>query len=109
MVNPSFDVRASEMLESLLASLETQPECEDLDMDIVDGVLTVEFEDGSKLIINRQAPLQQLWVASPLGPAHFGYDVAQAAWLDDKTGEELLTTLSRALSHKLGQSIQLQR
>lgn len=107
MVEQSFSVQAGEMLETILSQLEAEAACDDLDMDIVDGVLTVEFEDGGQIIINRQEPLRQLWVASPLGPAHFGFDAERGVWVDDKTGVTLMTTLSKALSQKLGQPISL--
>ena len=108
MVEQSFSVQAGEMLETILSQLEAEAACDDLDMDIVDGVLTVEFEDGGQIIINRQEPLRQLWVASPLGPAHFGFDTDKNVWVDDRTGESLMTTLSKALSQKLGEVVRLE-
>ena len=82
---------------------------EDADIDLVDGVLTVEFDDGSQLIINRQEPVEQIWVASPLGPAHFSYDSDQECWVDDKSGASLTDTLEKAFSEKLGQAVSLDR
>ncbi len=107
MVEVSFSVRASELLESILERMESQEALEDVDMDLIDGVLTVEFEDATQLIINRQEALQQIWVASPLGPAHFGYDADAGDWLDDRTGEALYTTLGKALGTKMGMPIDL--
>lgn len=102
MAEVSFPLRASQMLENILEQLEAESACDDLDMDIVDGVLKIEFEDGGQIIINRQEPLQQLWVASPLGPAHFSFDAGRGAWIDDKNGATLMDTLSRAFTQKLG-------
>lgn len=108
MAEVSFSVQASEMLETIVARLEAEPACDDLDMDIVDGVLNIEFEDGGQIIVNRQEPVRQLWVASPLGPAHFSFDAGRGAWVDDKTGATLMDTLSRALTRKLGVPVTLQ-
>jgi CyaY protein len=107
MAEVSFPLRASQMLETILEQLEAESACDDLDMDIVDGVLKIEFEDGGQIIINRQEPLQQLWVASPLGPAHFSFDAGRGAWIDDKNGATLMDTLSRAFTQKLGVPVSL--
>lgn len=36
----------------------------DIDCEINGGVLTISFENGSKIIINRQEPLHQVWLAT---------------------------------------------
>ncbi len=109
MSEQSYAVRAAQLLEDIMEQLEEVEALEDADIDLVDGVLTVEFEDGGQLIINRQEPVEQIWVASPLGPAHFSYDGSQERWLDDKTGASLTDTLERAFSQKLGQAVSLDR
>lgn len=107
MAELSFPLRAGQMLDNILEQLEALPACDDLDMDMVDAVLKVEFEDGSQIIINRQEPVQQLWVASPLGPAHFRFDPERDLWVDTKTGETLMGTLSKAFTLKLGVPVML--
>lgn len=107
MAELSFPLRAEQTLGDILGQLEALSICDDLDMDIVDAVLKVEFEDGSQIIINRQEPVQQLWVASPLGPAHFSFDAGRNLWVDIKTGETLMGTLSRAFTLKLGVAVTL--
>lgn len=39
----------------------------DIDCEINGGVLTISFENGSKIIINRQEPLHQVWLATKQG------------------------------------------
>ncbi len=107
MSNPSFSLMAEEMFEDLLDRLEAYDELDDLEMDIIDGVMTVEFEDGSKVILNRQEPVQQIWLASPEGPAHFAKDEASGDWVNIKTGDEFYATLSRVFSGKTGSDIKL--
>ncbi|MGA7801290.1 MAG: iron donor protein CyaY [Gammaproteobacteria bacterium] len=107
MAELSFAVRASQVLEQIMERIESQDALEDVDVDLVDGVLKVEFDDGGQIIINRQEPLQQIWVASPLGPAHFGFDAGSGAWLDDRTGATLTETLEKAFAAKLGGEISL--
>lgn len=107
MATPSFALLAEQTIEDLMARIEAVDALADLDLDLIDGVLTLEFEDGSKLILNRQEPLSQLWLASPEGPAHYGYDAQAGEWLDDKTGESLLATLERVLGQKVGVPVRL--
>ena len=107
MPEMSYSIRASQMLETILEQLEAESACDDLDLDIVDGVLTVAFKDGAHVIINRQEPLQQIWVASPLGPAHFSFAADRGVWVDDKTGATLMDTLSQAFTRKLGVAVTL--
>lgn len=107
MSTPSFSLHAEQTVEDLMSRLEEIDALEDCDMDIIDGVFELEFDDGSKVIINRQAPVEQLWLASPEGPAHFGYNAASGEWENDKTGESLTRTLERVLSQKTGSAITL--
>jgi len=107
MAELSFAVRAAQALEALMERIEAHSALDDLDVDLVDGVLKIEFDDGAQIIINRQEPLEQLWVASPLGPAHFGFDAERGEWFDDRTGVSLTETLEKALSLKTGAVIRL--
>lgn len=107
MSTPSFSIHAEQTIEDLMAQLETLDALDDCDMDIIDGVFELEFEDGAKLIINRQEPVEQIWLASPEGPAHFGFNAASGEWENDKTGESLTRTLERVLSQKTGSTITL--
>jgi CyaY protein len=107
MAEISYSVRASQMLENILEQMEAESACDDIDMDMVDGVLKIVFEDGGQIIINRQEPLEQLWVASPLGPAHFSFDTERELWVDAKNGSTLMETLSQALTLKLGETVTL--
>ncbi len=108
MAELSFSVHSIQVLEQIMEQLEADAACDDLDMDLVDGVLKIEFDDGAQIIVNRQEPLQQIWVASPLGPAHFSFDGEKKVWVDDKTGESLMATLGKACTLKLGTPVALQ-
>ncbi|SIT65957.1 CyaY protein [Ectothiorhodosinus mongolicus] len=107
MSNASFAVQADEFLEDLVERMSAIDSLADLDADIVDGVLKVEFDDGSKLIINRQEPVRQIWLASPEGPAHYSRSSDGASWEDDKTGEDIYATLNRVFSQKMDEPISL--
>lgn len=77
----------------------------ELDWDAAGGILTIECENGSQVIINRQAPTQQIWVAARAGGFHFDYHAEDDCW---KQGElELFTFLNTALTEQTGEPVTL--
>lgn len=67
----------------------------DIDCDQNGGVLTLEFENRSKFIINRQQPLHQIWLATLENGHHYDYEAGK--WIDDRSGDEFLSFLSAAI------------
>lgn len=83
--------------EVLLAIEEAIEDCgEDIDYEGVGGLLTLTFKNGSKIIINKQAPLHEIWVATKFNGHHFAMQNEQ--WIDKRSGDELWTFLSSAVS-----------
>src|SRR5512132_2784479 len=76
----------------------------DLDWSENDGVLTIEFADGSRVIVNRHVPNRELWVAAKSGGFHFRAE--GGAWRDTRSGEELGTALERLLRTQGGVVVQ---
>ena len=60
------------------------------------NVLTLELDNGSRLVINSQAPMQQMWVAGRTGAFHYAW--RDGAWVDTRDGSELFSALSRLVS-----------
>ncbi|MES2264069.1 MAG: iron donor protein CyaY [Pseudomonadota bacterium] len=57
------------------------------------NVLEIEFVDnGSKVIVNSQAPMQELWVAARSGGFH--YRCVDGKWCNTRDGSELFAALS---------------
>lgn len=70
------------------------------------NVLEIEFVDnGSKIIVNTQAPMQEIWVAARAGGFH--YRLADGRWLDTRDGSELFAALSRLASLQAGAVLKL--
>jgi CyaY protein len=78
---------------ALDAALETSDA--DLDWNLKDGVLTIECEDGSRIIVNRHVPNREIWVAAKSGGFHFRSD--DGRWRDSRGRDELGATLARLL------------
>lgn len=69
------------------------------------GVLEIEFDNGSKMVINRHAAARELWVAAKSGGFHFRWD--GAVWRDTRDGSELFAALSRLVSAQSGRGVVL--
>lgn len=68
-------------------------------------VLEVEFDDGSKIIVNAQAPMLELWIAARAGGFHFRREGAQ--WIDTRGAGELWPALSAWVSQQAGLAVAL--
>lgn len=76
-----------------LARIEQALEAADLDFETpADGVLEVEFDDGSKIIVNRHGVARELWVAARSGGFHFRPQ--NGDWVDTKDGTPLYDKLA---------------
>lgn len=75
----------------------------DIDYDQNGALLTLEFENRSKLIINRQQPLHQVWLATVENGHH--YDYKEGLWIDDRSGDEFLSFLSAAITKQSGEKV----
>lgn len=64
------------------------------------GVIEVEFDDGTKLIINRHTAAREIWVAAKSGGFHFR--LAGGRWIGTRDGVELFEALSRLVSEGMG-------
>lgn len=69
------------------------------------GVIEIEFDNGSKIIVNRHGAAREIWVAAKSGGYHFRPEGGR--WLGTRDGEELLAALSRTLSEQAGARIEL--
>ncbi|MCY1244049.1 Iron-sulfur cluster assembly protein CyaY [compost metagenome] len=65
-------------------------------------MMTIKFDNGSQLILSRQEPLRQLWLAARSGGYHFDYDEESGKWTCEKTEELLGEILARAAREQAG-------
>ena len=72
----------------------------DIDARRTGGMLELSFPGGSKIIVNTQPPLQELWLAARAGGFHFRF--ADGAWRDTRDGSEFMDCLSRHASAQAG-------
>jgi CyaY protein len=99
-----FGVRAEAALKQLEKAV---GRVEGVEADLAGDILTLEFEDGDKFVINSHSAAKQIWAAAALSAMHFGWHEATQSWRDTKTGAELFTEIGRLLSEKLGAPVKL--
>ncbi len=95
--------------DTLLARIEATTD-RWLDEDVVDidtqrtgGLLELGFADGSKIVVNTQPPLHEVWLAARAGGYHYKW--VQGRWLDTRDGSEFLAALSRHASAQAGKAL----
>jgi CyaY protein len=96
------DVEYQRLTSELLARIESaadrwlQDDVIDIDTHRTGGLLELAFPDGSKIIVNTQPPLQEVWLAAKAGGFHYRW--AGGHWLDTRDGSEFIAALSRHAS-----------
>ncbi len=88
--------------ERVLGAIEDTFDRSDADVDTQrsGNVLEVEFGNGTKLIVNGNAPVREIWVAARSGGYHFRHD--GGAWVDTRSGETLAARLSDCVAQQGG-------
>ncbi len=97
---PLADRELSRLLEALIAVSDA------LDVDLASGVLTIQFTDDGKFVVNSHRAARQIWLAAMRNAWHFDWDRASERWLTS-TGAELWATVREALQMKLGAPVAL--
>ncbi len=108
MTESEFLRVADAMLSEIESRFERSAEEANVDLECSrsGNVLEIEFIDtDSKIIINTQAPMQEIWVAARSGGFH--YRLSGQQWLNTRDGSELYAALSDLASLQAGSQILL--
>jgi CyaY protein len=103
------DLEYSRLTSEVLASIEAtvdrwlQDDVIDIDASRTGGLLELAFPNGSKIVINTQPPLQELWIAARAGGYHFRH--ADGVWRE-REGHEFFELLSARASEQGGTPLQ---
>lgn len=100
------DSEYAQLTEALFRTLEEDLEAADLDYELAaGGILEIEFDDGSMIVINRQPAMHEIWVAARSGGFHYRWQ--DGAWRDSRGGGELYAALSAMASAQAGRAVEL--
>ncbi len=108
MTETEFLTLADRTLTVIEAALERAGDASGLDVECSrsGNVLEIEFIDnGSKIIVNSQAPMQEIWVAAKFGGFHFKRDAGR--WVNTRDGFELFAALSQMVSAQGGVALEI--
>lgn len=91
--------------DRMLRVIEDGLDAADIDYDAERSgqVLTLEFGDGSKIIVNGNAPVKEMWIAARSGGFHFRK--INERWTDTRHGDEFFAALSRLVSQQCGEGV----
>lgn len=106
------DAEYHRLTDALLARIEStcdrwlQEDVIDIDTQRTGGLLELLFPGGSKIVVNTQPPLHELWLAARGGGFHFRH--AEGRWVDTRDGAEFAEVLSRHASEHAGRALRFQ-
>jgi len=75
----------------------------DIDYEISGNVMTLEFEDRRQIVINRQEPMHEIWLASKSGGFHF--QLRHGLWICSKTEKEFISLVKEECEKHLDEKI----
>jgi len=102
------DAQYHAMTSGVLASIEAridawlQDDVIDIDAQRTGGLLELTFPNRSKIVLNTQPPLHELWMAARAGGYHYKY--VDGVWRD-REGREFFEALSACASEQSGRSL----
>lgn len=106
---PLSDTEYHALTRALLAHIESttdrwlQDDVIDIDSQRTGGLLELSFPDGSKIVVNTQPPLHEVWMAARAGGYHFKW--IGGAWRDTRDGSEFIDALSAQASAQARQAL----
>lgn len=108
MTESEFMGLAESTLDAIEMAFEQATDADEIDVECSrsGNVLEVEFvDDGSKIIINSQAPMQEIWVAAKAGGFHYKHKGGQ--WINTRDQTELFAALSQLVNRQCGTALTL--
>jgi CyaY protein len=106
LTEQEFERIADETLRALEGALTDQ---EGFEVSLEMGILTLEFPDGARYVVNSHRAARQIWMAAEHSAWHFDYHPAEARWIASKNGDELWAAVAAVTSRKVGHPVSLGR
>lgn len=97
------------LTDAVLAGIEAtidrwlQDDLIDIDVQRTGGLMELSLPQGSKIVINTQPPLHELWLAARAGGHHYRH--VDGRWLDTRDDTEFFAALSEFASQQAGQRL----
>jgi CyaY protein len=101
-----YDALALPELKSLVKAFDAL-DTDGIEAELASDILTLEFNDGTRYVLNSHRAARQIWMAADRSAWHFDWDSEKQRWFASKTSDELWATVQRVVQAKLGRPIQL--
>jgi CyaY protein len=82
-------------------------DADEIDYASSDGVLTLEFADKKRYVLNRQTATSQMWFAAGARAWHYDFDPEAKTWVDDRDGHDLYRRIAEVVSEKIGRTVSI--
>jgi CyaY protein len=107
MTDTEFHQLVDAMFSKIESAIEYAIDEQDADVDInaSGNLLQLEFEDGSQIVINKQEPLHEIWIATRFGGYHFAFK--DQRWFDDRNQQEFLPFVIESILKQSGIALTL--
>ena len=106
MTEAEYEAVAVPELQALVRALDAL-ELPGMEAELASDILTIEFDDGARFVVNSHRAARQIWMAAELRAWHFDWIADRAAWIATKSGDELWATLEGALARRLERPVKL--
>jgi CyaY protein len=103
-----YEAAAIPELRALLDALDAL-ENDEVEPELAADILTLEFSDGTRYVVNSHRAARQIWMAAERQAWHFDFVPETKRWIAPKSGDELWGTVSRVIEKKLGVHAPLER
>ena len=79
---------------------------DEVDYSTTDGMVSLEFPDGSRFVLNRQSGNHQMWFAAGVRAWHYSWDPGRETWVDDRDGHVLYDRIAEVVGEKVGHPVE---
>jgi CyaY protein len=104
LTDAQYHAKTAAVLASVEAAVDRwlQDDVIDIDTHRTGGLLELGFPNGSKIVLNTQPPLHELWMAARAGGYHYKW--VDGRWVD-RDGREFFESLSSCASEQGGMAL----
>jgi len=104
LTDAQYHAKTAAVLASVEARIDAwlQDDVIDIDVQRTGGLLELTFPNRSKIVLNTQPPLHELWMAARAGGYHYKY--VDGVWRD-REGREFFAELSACASEQSGRTL----
>lgn len=80
---------------------------DEVDFSTTDGMVSIEFPDKARFVLNRQSGNHQMWFAAGVRAWHYDWSPERSTWVDDRDGHDIYQRVGEVVSEKIGRTVTL--